>query len=278
MALKTNDNPNNYLGGNAATFGNSLINATDPRPISISGWIRHDGASTDLAYIINNSVNSDPVMLCGFARLMGGIYKQRLYSGAYSDSDTIAGGMPSDHWVHCGWTWDTDDVLRFYFRGRPNGVTTRAAGGTVSEGVIWVGSGPLGGWQVNGSVGELSCWNRIVSPSEMGRLGLGVNPLDLENQHSLISYVLPNLGTALDHPGVVNYNFAELDYAPNAQHRQWDVNANSDFLYEPYLPPVHNPSIRLWNSPAVFVPVVVGATPKGVFDNVFAGPFGGPIG
>lgn len=178
-------------GQGLLTRSASLINASDPRPLTIR--IKFKAASRlQLHWLFTNNYNSGDPRCSAIIDSDGTSDYMRVYSGGYATRST-AFTLSTSAWTDLVWTWDASNNLAYFLNGAANGTTTQAIAGTGStDGAALCALNANS--QVDGSIAEFAVWSVILSAAEIAALALDLSPI-LIRPASLVCYV-PILGQA----------------------------------------------------------------------------------
>jgi hypothetical protein len=151
--------------------GTSLINIADPRPITVSAWIRTNNTNKSIQSIFTNNTNTNnPTFYLDIKQNTGTIYNMRYYSTGYaitSNSFTL-----DTDWHHYIWASNIDNTIQYFRDGQAIGTTSYpinvSSGSGASIGAIQalIGSG----FTFEGNFDDLRIYNRILSITEIEAL------------------------------------------------------------------------------------------------------------
>ena len=143
--------------------------------ISITGWVKKESNKSYNQAIINGWRNPSNVRVCfilSFWRNDGKL--QFFHRNQYGQTDQVFSSIPvaNNEWTHIATTSD-ERTVRHYINGKPAGSGTqnyqRYADTSYSSGVH-IGELPVGNEYLDGSIGCLSLYNRVLSPTEIKQL------------------------------------------------------------------------------------------------------------
>lgn len=189
MARSFGNSTSNYL-----SRATSLVSASNPRPISVSVWLRANNNGVTHTILCNNASNGPNLYLA----VRGGDVMS-LYSGGYVDSMSFT--LSTSAWTHLGWTWDTDDAVAFYLNGVANGTASRTVGGNTDEAAEIGTLHVTGGFDVDGDLAEFAAWNAILGAADFAALAKRYSPR-LIRLADLVSHV-SILGRTSPEPDVI---------------------------------------------------------------------------